>query len=362
METGMKKLAICVVTALFIFPFSAFGYGYPDAMGQGSPLPGVDPVSHGFGGVMSVNVGSMNLFCNPAELTAFNPSFTASIGSLILKQTVDDGAGKHNLTYAGLGASSFQTGLSTGSVSLAMGIAKIRDYTYKGEYFFWESEIDTIPHGFENLIVDGGVWESAAGFATTLPGKVSFGLSGGYRFGEVSYDYYWHHFAESIPDSIENWNREEGEFAWRAGVSYPASESITFGAVYSSASENCPASIASGLSVGNLSAYFPGFGVEARIYDTEINKAWTANFFGGIHPDHNLYFRGGLILASRGGNDANTSLGLAVGATIDLGKTDISAAFNFGSEKRNDFVLGFPYAETITDVITAFSVGATIEL
>ena len=114
--------------------------------------------------------------------------------------------------------------------------------------------------------------------------------------------------------------------------------------------------------MGNLAAYSPGFGVEARMYDTEINKAWVANFFGGIHPDHNLFFRGGLILASRGGNDSNTSLGLAVGASIDLGKTDISAAFNFGSEKRDDFILGFPNVETVIDVITAFSVGASIEL
>ncbi len=358
----MKKLAICFVAALFIFPFSAFGYGYPDAIGQGSPLPGVDAVSHGFGGVMAVNVGSMNLFCNPAELTSFNPTFTASIGPAILKQTVDDDAGKHSLTYAGFSSCSFQTGFNTGSVSLSMGVARIRDYTYKGEYFF----IDTLPEihivGFENLIVDGGVWEAAGGAATTLPGNVNIGASVGYRTGEVKYDYYWHYFEEDIPDSSFIWSRDEAELSWRAGASYPAGENVSLGAVFASESENCPSSIAAAIRVGNLGSYYPGFGVEARVYDTEINQAWVVNLFGGVHPDPNLFFRGGLVLASRGGDEANTSLGMALGATIDLGKTDISAAFNFGSEKRNDFVLEHLPKNAINDVVTAFSVGAAIEL
>lgn len=358
----MMNLSICFFAILLIVPVSASGYGYPDAMGEGSPLPGIDAVSHGYGGVASVDVGSLNLFCNPAELANYNPSFTASIGTLILKQSVDDGWGKHSLTYAGLGASSFQAGLNAGGMSIAIGMAKIRDYTYKGEYFFQETVLDSVIAGFENLVVTGGVWEGAGGFATTLPGNISLGASAGYRLGDINYEYYWHHFSELIPDSTESWMREEGEFAWRAGASYPAREDITVGAVYSSASENCPASIAAGLRMGNLSAYFPGFGFEARIYDTEERKAWTGNFFGGIHPDQNLYFRGGLTLASRGGSESRTALGIALGATVDLGRSDISAAFNYGNDARNGNVLGFPDAKTISDVVTAFSVGAAIEL
>ncbi len=358
----MKNLAFCLFSVLLTVPITAFGYGYPAAMGQGSSMPGIDAVSHGFGGILSVNVGGMNLFANPAELTSYNPSFSASVGPLILKQSVDDGLGKHNLTYAGLGASSFQTGLSFNSASFALGIAKIRDYTYKGEYFFLDTNPEPVISGFENLVVSGGVWEAAAGVATVIPGEISIGVTAGYRMGDINYQYQWHHFNETIPDSTSDWNREEGELSWRAGVSVPAGENIAIGAVYSSETENCPSTIAAGVRVGNISAFFPGFGIEARVNDTNENKAWSANFFGGIHPDHNLYFRGGLILSSDGGIESNTSLGLAMGATVNLGKTNISAAFNYGNESREGNVLGFPDAKTISDIVTAFSIGATIEL
>ncbi|MCK5785091.1 MAG: hypothetical protein KAH54_00885 [Candidatus Sabulitectum sp.] len=358
----MKNLVFSFLSVMLFLPLVALGYGYPAAMGLGSIMPGIDAVSHGFGGVSSVNVGGMNLFGNPAELTGYNPSFSASIGPLILKQTVDDGLGKHTLTYAGLGVSSFQAGFGIGSSSVALGIAKIRDYTYKGEYFFIDTNPDPIIAGFENLTVTGGVWEAATGAATVLPGDISIGVSAGYRMGNIDYDYYWHHFNEAIPDSTVKWSREEGEFSWRAGASVPVRYDIALGAVYSSETENCPSSIAAGVRFGNIAAYSPGFGFEGRLYDTEDSKAWSANAFGGIHPDHNLYFRGGASLSSSGGNDAEVSLGISMGVTVDLGRTDISAAFNYGDETRNEYVLGFPDAKTINDIITAFTVGAVIEL
>jgi len=358
----MKCLALSSFFVLLVLPLTAYGYGYPGAMGQGSVMPGFDAVTHGFGGVLSVDVGGMNLFGNPAELTSSNPLVSASIGPLILKQVVDDGMGKHTLTYAGMGASSFQAGFSAGAAEIALGIAKIRDYTYTGEYFFIDSNPDPVIAGFENLTVRGGVWEAATGAAATLPGNVNIGASAGYRTGDITYDYYWHHFSESIPDSSVSWSREEGEFSWRAGVSLAAGEAVSIGSVYASKTENCPSSIAAGIRVGNIGGYLPGFGLEARIYDMPDGTAWSATAFGGIHPDHNLYFRGGLGLSSTGGADSKVALGISMGATVDFGKTDLSAAFNYGSETRDDDVLGFPEAQTINDVVTAFTVGASIEL
>ncbi len=358
----MKNLVFSFFSLLLFLPLVAQGFGYPAAMGQGSSMPGVDAVSHGFGGVMSVDVGGMNLFGNPAELSNYNPSFSASMGPLILKQSVDDGLGKHTLTYAGLGASSFQAGLNTGSASIALGIANVRDYTYKGEYFFIPEPPDTVTTGFENLTVSGGVWEAATGVATVIPGGVSIGASAGYRLGDINYEYYRHYFRGSIPDSLSEWTREEGEFSWRAGASIPAGNNVSFGAVYSSGTENCPSSAAVGVRTGNIAAFFPGFGLEARIYDMDDNKAWSANAFGGIHPDHNLYFRGGVVLSSSGETDSNTALGLSLGATVDLGRTDVTVGFNYGSESRNGDIFGFTHAETIDDVVTAVTAGVNIEL
>lgn len=359
---NMRFLFILCCSILLFLPLPAQGYGYPDAFQSGSSMPGTDVVSHGFGGVLSVDVGGMNLFCNPAELTSSNPLVSASIGTLILKQSVDDGMGKHVLTYAGLGSSSFQTGLNTDFASMALGIAKVRDYTYTGEYFFIETNPEPFIAGFENLTVTGGVWEAAAGLATVIPGEISIGASGGYRMGNINYEYFWHHFKESIDDSTSEWSRDEGEFAWRAGVSVPAGNDMSLGVVCASKTENCPSSIATGLSFGNISAMYPGFGLEARFYDTEGNNAWAANVFGGIHPEHNLYFRGGAVLASSGDDDSNAALGVYMGTTVDLGRVDVSAAFNYGSAMRNGDVFGFPAAKTINDIVTAITIGATIEL
>ncbi len=358
----MKNSVFLILAALFLLPLTALGFGYPAALGMGSPMPGVDAVSHGFGGVVSVNVGGMNLFGNPAELNSYNPSFSVSVGPLILKQSVDDGLGKHTLTYAGLGASSFQTGFNTGSAGFALGIAKIRDYTYKGEYFFIDTNPEPMIAGFENLTVTGGVWEVAGGAATSLFGQTNLGVSAGYRTGDINYDYYWHHFNESIPDSSSLWSREEGEFSWKAGVSQPVGENVSFGAVYASSSENCPSSIAAAVMIGNLAVFSPGFGIEARIYDVDDSNAWSANVFGGIHPDHNLYFRGGAVLSSSGGIDSKVALGISMGSTVTLGKVNVSAAFNYGNETRDNNILGFPDAKTINDIVTAFTIGATIEL
>lgn len=355
----MKNGVFLILAALFLLPLTALGFGYPAALGLGSTMPGVDAVSHGFGGVVAVNVGGMNLFGNPAELTGYNPSLSVSIGTLILKQSVDDGLGKHTLTYAGLGASSFQAGFNTDPVCFAMGIAKIRDYTYTGEYFFLAT--DTIA-GFENLTVTGGVWEAAAGAATSLFDGTNLGVSAGYRTGDINYDYYWHHFNYAIPDSSSSWSREEGEFSWKAGISQPLGENTSLGAVYASSSENCPSSIAAGVTVGNIAAFSPGFGIEARIYDMDDTNAWSANVFGGIHPDHNLYFRGGVVLSSSGGTDSKVALGISMGSTVTLGNINVSAAFNYGNETRDSNILGFPEAKTINDIVTAFTVGASIEL
>lgn len=360
LEDIVKPSLFAVAAFLLVFPSSLLGYGYPDAMGQGSTLPGTDAVSHGFGGASAVDVGGMNLFGNPSEISGSDIMLTS--GVLILKQTVDDGLGKHTLTYAGLGATSFQMGMEAGFADLAVGIAKIRDYTYKGEYFFIDPLPEPVIAGFENLTVDGGVWEAAMGFSREVMPGFRLGASTGYRMGSINYDYYWHNFSESIEDSSSAWSREEGEFAWRAGTSVMTGEATTVGLSYSSESENCPALFAAGIVFGDISMGFPGVGVEAKIYDTGENSSWTGTVFGGIHPEHNLFFRGGLNLSSKGGAESNVSLGLALGASVNFSRMNIDAAFNYNNESRNGNVFGFPEAQTINDIVTGFSVGATIPL
>ncbi len=358
----MSAKRILSLSVCLLLPVTAFGFGYLDALGLGSPMPGIDAVAHGFGGVSSVSVGSMDLFANPAGLSGTDAGIKLTVGPLILKQMVDDGLGRHTLTYAGLGASSFQANFSAGNTALALGIAKIRDYTYKGEYFFLDTNPEPVISGFENLTVSGGVYEAALGAAQEIAGGVKIGASAGYRMGNIDYEYYWHHFSSSYDDSSSTWSREEGEFAWKAGASVATGVNSTFGAVYSSATDNCASSIAAGIVFGDLSEYFPGVGLEAVVYDTGDNTAWTAKVFGGMHPEHNLYFRGGVYLSSSGNSDADPALGIAIGATVNFSWVDLNAAFNYGSESRISGVFGFPDADTIDDMITAFSVGAAIPL
>lgn len=356
----MKSFFTVFPLAMLLIPFTVIGYGYPDAMDQGSGMPGTDAVSYGFGGVSAVDAGGMNLFANPSGITGSKVMISGGI--LIIKQTVDDGLGLHSLNYAGLGSSSFQASIAAGPLDLAAGIAKVRDYTYTGEYFFLDSNPEPIIAGFEDLTVKGSIWETALGASREILPGFRLGVSAGYRMGNIDYEYYRHHFSVSLEDSTHTWSREEGEFAWRAGTSVSAGETTTIGAVYSSESENCPASYAAGVVFGNIGRGFPGFGIEAKIYETPDNSSWSGTFFGGIHPEHNLFFRGGLSLSSRGSSEANASLGLSLGATVNFSRFDLNAAFNYNDLSRNGNVFGFPEAQTINDVVTGFSVGATIPL
>ncbi len=358
----MKVTAFLFFAAALCFPAASAGYGYLDAIGMGSQLPGTDAVSHGFGAGSSVGVGGMNLFGNPAALAGSGSELMISTGVNILKQSVDDGLGKHTLTFAGLGETSFQAGFSTPAGNLALGIARIRDYTYKGEYFFIEANPEPIISGFENLTVSGGVWEAALGGAREIAGGVSLGASAGYRMGNIDYEYYWHHFNESIEDSSSSWSREEGEFAWRAGASFDLGQSAIAGISYASESENCPSLISAGVLFGNIAGGNPGVGAEARIFDTGDDKAWSGTVFGGIHPENNLYFRGGIMLSSRGGTESDAALGMFLGTTVNFSRFNLDAAFNFGNEGRKSGVFGFPDADTINDIVTGFGVGATIPL
>lgn len=358
----MKATAFLFFALTLSLPATATGYGYPDAMGLGSQLSGTDAVTHGFGAGSSVGVGGMDLFGNPAELAGTGSRLMLSGGVNILKQTVNDGLGKHTLTFAGLGPTSFQAGFSSEAGNLALGIARIRDYTYKGEYFFIESSPEPMIAGYENLTVKGGVWEAAMGGARQIAGIVKLGATAGYRLGSVDYEYYWHHFNENIEDSSSSLSREEGEFAWRAGASFELGQSATVGISYASESENCPSFISAGVRFGNLASWNPGVGVEARIFDTGENKAWSGTVFGGIYPENSVFFRGGVMLSSRGGTETDAALGLFLGTTVNFRGMDLDAAFNFGNEGRKSDVFGFPEADTINDIVTGFSVGVSVPL
>ncbi|PIE53322.1 hypothetical protein CSA37_01940 [Candidatus Fermentibacteria bacterium] len=349
---------------LLVVSSAALGFGYVDAIGLGSPLPGTDPVSHGFGGVASLGVGNMSLFGNPAGIEGNSSRIDIAIGPHIMKETVDDGAGKHSLTYAGLGAAGCQALFGTGNTVFALGFARVRDYTYKGEYFFREENPDSafIIAGFENITVSGGVFEAAAGAAIEALEGVSIGASAGYRFGNINYDYYWHHFSESIDDSSSAWSREEGELAWRAGATANIGNGAKLGASFSSESENCPSTLAAGVAFGDMAAGFPGIGVEAKLYDKGEDTAWSALVFGGIHAEQNLFFRGGVSLSSRGSDQSDPALGISMGTTISFSWADLNAAFNYGSENRSENVFGYPEVNSVKDVITALSVGLTIPL
>ncbi len=349
---------------LFIVSSAAFGFGYVDAIGLGSPLPGIDPVSHGFGGVASLGVGNMSLFGNPAGIAGNSSCMDIAIGPHIMKETVDDGAGKHSLTYAGLGAACFQALFGADNATVALGVARVRDYKYKGEYFFLEERPDSayIIAGFENITVSGGVFEAAAGAACEALEGFFIGASAGYRFGNIDYDYYWHHFSESIDDSSSVWSREEGEFAWRAGATADIGNGATMGASFSSESENCPSTLAAGVVFGDMAAGFPGVGLEAKLYDKGEDTAWSALVFGGVHAEQNLFFRGGVSLSSRGSDQSDPALGISLGTTVNFSRADLNAAFNYGSENRSENVFGYSDVNSVKDIITALSVGLTIPL
>jgi len=334
----MRTVLFSVLVILLAIPGIASAFGYADANGNGTSIPGYNAVTMGLGGARAIGFGdALSVLTNPADIYRIpGTTFTMSIGPGVLNESFEDTTGYHDFNWIALAnlsaAMKFQV---SPRLALGAGIARISDFSFEGEYYVR----DFISHDIieaVKLLSRGGLYESAAGFSWHLDNWINVGLSGGLRFGEVSYDSTFEDRVHPENDTTISLGWEESEFCWHAGIIIPLSMS-SIGISWASATDHYDARIAAGGILYTGESKQGALGLEAEIVDPGDANNLEARIIGQISPSNSLIFRGALSIIDRNKEIESQGVGLSLGTGIALGRITLNGAFSWSSITRESY-------------------------
>jgi len=331
----MRIVLFSVLVMFFLIPGVASAFGYLDASGNGTSIPGYNAVSMGLGGARAIGFGdALSVLTNPADIYRIpGTSFTMSIGPAVLTESFEDTTGHHSFNWIALAnlsaAMKFQP---SSKLALGAGIARISDFSFKGMYYDRDDFSGDIVESF-SLDSRGGLYESVAGFSWHPGNWINLGLSGGLRFGEVSYDstYQDRLYPENDTTVSIAWN--ESDFCWHAGIMIPLSMT-SVGISWASGSDHYDARIAAGAILYTGDSNQGALGVEAEIVDPGGVNNLEGRLIGQISPSNSLTFRGALSFIDGNTEVESQGVGLSFGTGIALGRVTLNGAFSWSSITR----------------------------
>jgi len=360
----ISAAALLVPVLLALLPGSASAFGYLDAHGNGTVLPGFSAVSIGLGGAKAVGFGdALSVLTNPADIYRIpGTSLTLSVGPGVIREMVEDSLGKHDRTWMTLanlsGGAKFQAGPS---IAVAAGIAAVSDFSYDGMHYTYDDDpgpqygqITEVRH----LRVTGGLWESAAGVAWRPATWINVGVSAGLRFGSVSFDSTFEDRTDSLNDAEVSWTIEESAPAWHAGIALPL-DLARIGVCWASGTDHFDPSLTAGALLYTDDARQAAFGAEAEIADPGDANALTVRILGQFLPSPGFTVRGSFFFMDRADEVEREGMGLAVGTGIALGKITLNGGFSWSSVDRSAVAFGYEAPEDIKDSASLLSVGLT---
>jgi hypothetical protein len=355
----MKRLAIIAVALLL--PFSAMGYGYPASLETGTGLFGTDAVTASVGGAGAVDAGGSAVLLNPSCLALLGSArIQAGVGPVLSKETVETPYGKFNISTIALGSTGFSLALPAGrGLGIGAGIIRLSDFSYKGEFYDYGIQGTDTVTVFEQQNNSGSVWEASAGIGIRLVDGISAGVSGGYRFGSGTRDYFHDTSVDTAYTIIETW--EESAFAYRAGLTGSFSR-VRIGAAYTSGMDMYPSRVSAGAMLGDMSAWEPALGADLEIKFPGDSTQFTARVFGGaLISGNSLYGRAALMLFSGSGSDAGEGTGLSMGMSVKMNDhINLDAALSWTNQNRNgDAFGGYADNASVTDTNTGITAGIT---
>ena len=320
---------------LLIIPGLSSAFGYADAKGNGTSIPGYGAVSMGFGGIRAIGFGNaLSVLTNPADIYRIpGTNLTMSIGPGVLTESFMDTTGFHDFNWIALAnmsaAMKFQV---SRKLALGAGIARVSDFSFEGRYYDRDDITGDITETFE-LKSSGGLYESDAGFSWHPESWINVGFSAGLRFGETSYDSTYEDYSNHNNDTTVSSGWNESEFCWHAGIIMPLSLS-SVGVSWASATDHYDARIAAGgiLYTGELKQ--GALGIEAEIVDPGDAGNLEVRLIGQIMPSHSLTFRGALSFIDRNEDVESQGFGLSVGTGINFGRLTLNGAFAWSSITR----------------------------
>lgn len=358
----MKTFANMICLLLLLFPGIVLAFGYADAHGNGSPIPGFNAVSLGLGGARAIGFGdALSILTNPAVIYRIpGTSLTMSVGPAVLVETVEDSTGRKINNWIALGnlsaAMKFQ---QSSRLAIAAGIARITDSSFEGIYHVrgetpgpnYGNVIETL-----ELTVTGGLYEAAAGFSWRPAAWMNVGLSGGLRFGQVDFDSTYLDRIDPENDTLISWGWDENSFCWHAGIIIPLSLA-SLGVSWASPSEHYDGRIAAGAILYTGEFRQGAFGGEIEIIDPGDANALQARIIGQFHPAGSLTFRGAFTFSDRGDEIKRQGIGLALGAGIAFGKLTLNSAYSWSSIDRGGITFGYTEPEDVKLSTSILSVG-----
>ncbi|MCD4700781.1 MAG: hypothetical protein K8S24_02890 [Candidatus Aegiribacteria sp.] len=334
----MRIVLFFTLVMLLAITGIASAFGYADAYGNGTSIPGYNAVTMGLGGARAIGFGNaISILTNPADIYGVpGTTFTMSIGPAVLFESFEDTTGYHEFNWIALAnisaAMKFQ---ASSKLALGAGIARISDFSFEGRRYERDGISGDIIEAAE-LDSRGGLYECAAGFSWHPESWINIGLSGGLRFGEVSNDSTYEDYVNHDNDTTVSRGWEESEFCWHAGIIIPFSLSRV-GISWASATDHYDARIAAGALLYIDELKNGAMGIEAEIIDPGDANNLEARLLGQFSTSNSLTFRGALSFIDRNKEIESQGIGLSLGAGLALGRITLNGAFAWSSITRESF-------------------------
>ncbi|MBD3370055.1 hypothetical protein GF402_06810 [Candidatus Fermentibacteria bacterium] len=360
----MDKCYLCpslasALVLLLALSSSAGAFGYGDATGNGSTLPGIDPLSMGMGGARAINPeGPTSIFLNPARMSSGEgTALFLGGGPAIVSETVEDSTGKYKRSYAGLGQICLAAGTGlTGGISGGLGVARVTDHTYDGVRFLDEDpENPGVVTDIEYFDSAGGLWEAVGGLAFRATEWLDVGASVGGRFG--SYDYTFTHqdlVEGTSTDSTGGW--DESGLCWHAGAS-ARFEWIALGTSYAAGDDRYPSRFALGGLIYTDPVGNQALGLEFEVASIGGDRCYTGRLVGQFSLSKSLRLRAGCFLIDRPALSESESVGLAGGGRIGWGDLGLEFSLAWLTDKRDEPIFRLENAYYVSDNPALVAVG-----
>ncbi len=334
----MRTVLFSVLAMLLVISGIASAFGYADAKGNGTSIPGYNAVTLALGGVRAIGFGdALSVLTNPADIYRIpGTTFTMSIGPGVISESFEDSAGFHNFNWIAL--SNLSAGMkfqASSKLALGAGIARISDFSFEGVYFSRDALSGEI---IEEVTLNshGGLYESAAGFSWHPESWINIGLSAGLRFGSASYDSTFEDRVYPDNDTLVTIAWNESDFCWHAGIIIPLSMT-SIGISWASATDHYNARIAVGTLLYTGDSKQGALGIEAEIIDPGDTNSLEAKLFGQLSPSNSLTFRGALSFIDSNAEVPSQGVGLSFGTGIALGRITLNGAFASSSVTRESY-------------------------
>jgi len=331
----MRNVLISALVLLLSIPCTVSAFGYADANGNGTSIPGYNAVTLAFGGARAIGFGdALSVLTNPADIYRIpGANFTFSIGPGVLTESFEDTTGYHDFNWIELANLSAAVKFQVNpELAVGAGTARISDFSFQGKYYVRDDFSGEIIESQE-LDAYGGLFEAATGISWHPESWINVGFSGGLRFGEASYDSTFEDRIDPENDTTVSTSWKESEFCWHAGIMLPLSLS-SVGISWASATDHYDARVAAGAILYTGESKQGALGIEAEIVDPGGDNTLEARFIGQFNPSNSLTFRGALSFIDRNKDIESQGIGVSVGTGIALGRVTLNGAFAWSSITR----------------------------